>query len=96
MCRKGNDRYTSLSRTEDSKSSCYWFKYAMKIRLMCRKGNGRYNSISRVDDSKSSRYRFKSAMKINKDNVSEMASITHLVEQRTQNPRVTNSNLLCK
>ena len=46
---------------------------------------------SRVEDSKSSCYRFKSVMKINKDNVSEMAGIARLVEQRTQNPRITGS-----
>ena len=46
---------------------------------------------SRAEDSKSSCDRFKSAMKINKDNVSEMAGIARLVEQRTQNPRITGS-----
>ena len=66
----------------------------LKIRLMCRKGNGRYSSVSRAEDSKSSCYRFKSAMKINKDNVSEMAGIAQLVQQRTQNPRITGSNPL--
>ena len=33
-------------------------------------------------------------MKINKDNVSEMAGIAQLVQQRTENPRITGSNLL--
>ena len=70
MCRKGNSRYSSVSRAHDSKSSCYRFKSSMKIRLMCRRGNDRYSLVSRADDSKSSCYRFKSAIE-NMSDVSE-------------------------